>query len=185
MKVSIIIPIYNVKDYLKECIDSVLMQTFRNFEVLLIDDGSTDLSGELCDKISLNDSRIRVFHKLNGGPSSTRNYGIDRALGEYIIFLDSDDYWIDKDTLSLLIEKAESENLDVVRGEFVNVDAKGKQLFTPDLLEGNLNLKNQILSSYEMMKYVMNGRFFLGFFCCVNQLLETYVLMRVLNIKKI
>ena len=58
MKVSIIIPIYNVKDYLKECIDSVLMQTFRNFEVLLIDDGSTDLSGELCDKISLNDSRI-------------------------------------------------------------------------------------------------------------------------------
>lgn len=158
--VSIIIPIYNVERFLKDCIDSVLMQTFKDFEILLIDDGSTDLSGELCDNIALIDSRIGVFHKPNGGSSSARNYGIDRALGEYVIFLDSDDYWIDKDILSLLIEKAESENLDVVRGEFVNVDAKGKLLYTPDLSKESLKLKNQVLSSYEMMKFVMNGRFF-------------------------
>lgn len=158
--ISIIIPVYNVEAYLQVCVDSILAQTFKDFEVLLIDDGSTDSSGKLCDEMVCRDSRIRVFHKPNGGPSSTRNYGIDRALGEYIIFLDSDDYWINKDVLSLLIEKAESKNLDVVRGEFVNVDVKGKQLYTPDLPEGNLNLKNQILSSYEMMKYVMNGRFF-------------------------
>lgn len=158
--VSIIIPIYNVETYLKECVDSVLIQTFKDFEILLIDDGSTDSSGELCDNIALIDSRIRVFHKSNGGLSSARNYGMDRAVGEYIIFLDSDDYWINKDILSLLVKKAESENLDVVRGEFVNVDAKGKQLYTPDLSEESLKLKNQILSSCEMMKFVMNGRVF-------------------------
>lgn len=158
--VSIIIPIYNVESFLKDCIDSVLMQTFKDFEILLIDDGSTDSSGKLCDEIALKDSRIRVFHKSNGGLSSARNYGIDKALSEYIIFLDSDDYWIDENILSLFIEKAESENLDVVRGEFANVDTKGKQLHTPELLEESLNLKNQILSSYEMMKFVMNGRFF-------------------------
>lgn len=159
-KVSIIIPIYNVEAYLEESVDSVLIQTFKDFEILLIDDGSKDLSGKFCDEIALKDSRIRVFHKSNGGLSSARNHGMDRALGEYVIFLDSDDYWINKDILSLLIGKAESENLDVVRGEFVNVDAKGKQLFTPDLPEETLNLQNQILSSYEMMKFVINGRFF-------------------------
>lgn len=159
-KVSIIIPIYNVEAYLEECVDSVLIQTFKDFEILLIDDGSKDLSGKFCDEIALKDSRIRVFHKSNGGLSSARNHGMDRALGEYIIFLDSDDYWINKDILSLFVKKAESENLDVVRGEFVNVDAKRKQLYTPDLPEESLNLKNQILSSYEMMKFVINGRFF-------------------------
>lgn len=160
LRLSIIIPVYNIEIYLKECVDSVLSQTFKDFEILLIDDGSKDTSGKLCDEIALKDSRIRVFHKSNGGLSSARNYGIDRALGEYVIFLDSDDYWINKDILSLLVKKAESENLDVVRGEFVNVDAKGKQLYTPDLSEESLKLKNQILSSYEMMKFVMNGRFF-------------------------
>lgn len=158
--ISIIIPIYNVETYLKECVDSVLIQTFKDFEILLIDDGSKDSSGKLCDEIASTDSRIKVYHKPNGGLSSARNCGIDRASGEYIIFLDSDDYWVDKEILSLLIEKAESENLDVVRGEFVNIDAKGKQLYTPDLPEESLNLKNQILSSYEMMKFVVNGRFF-------------------------
>lgn len=158
--ISIIVPVYNTELYLNCCIDSILSQTFTDWELLLINDGSTDKSGDICDDYAQKDSRIRVFHKYNEGPSSTRNYGINRALGEYIIFLDSDDYWINKDILSLLIEKAESENLDVVRGEFVNVDVKGKQLYTPDLPEGNLKLKNQILSSYEMMKYVMNGRFF-------------------------
>lgn len=157
---SIIIPVYNVEIFLKECVRSVLMQTFKDFEILLIDDGSKDSSGKLCNEIALKDSRIKVFHKPNGGLSSARNYGIDRSLGEYIIFLDSDDFWIDKDILSLLVKKAELQNLDVVRGEFVNVDTKGKQLYTPDFMEENLNLRNQILSSYEMMKFVINGRFF-------------------------
>lgn len=158
--VSIIIPIYNVETYLNECVNSVLIQTFKDFEILLIDDGSKDSSGKLCDEIASTDSRIRVYHKPNGGLSSARNYGIDKASGKYIIFLDADDYWVDKYILSLLIEKSESKNLDVVRGELVNVDAKGKQLYTPDLSEESLKLKNQILGSYEMMKFVINGRFF-------------------------
>lgn len=159
-KVSIIIPIYNVEAYLEECVSSVLIQTFKDFEILLIDDGSKDSSGKLCDEISLKDSRIRVFHKSNGGLSSARNYGMDRALGDYIIFLDSDDYWIEKDTLSLMLKKLESENLDVVRGEYEYVDEKGNKLYTPKLQEEALNLKNQIFGSYEMMTYVMNHRFF-------------------------
>ena len=84
---SIIIPVYNVEKYLKECVKSVLMQSIKDFEILLIDDGSKDSSGKLCDEIASTDSRIRVYHKPNGGLSSARNYGIDRALGEYIIFL--------------------------------------------------------------------------------------------------
>lgn len=102
---SIIIPVYNVEKYLKECVKSVLMQSIKDFEILLIDDGSKDSSGKLCDEIASTDSRIRVYHKPNGGLSSARNYGIDRALGEYIIFLDSDDFWIDKDILFLLVKR--------------------------------------------------------------------------------
>lgn len=140
------------------------MQTFKDFEILLIDDGSTDLSGKLCDEIALKDSRIRVFHKSNGGSSSARNYGIDKSLGEYIIFLDSDDYWINKDILSLFVDKANAENLDAIRGEYVNVDENGNSLYTPNLLEETIKLKDQVFGSYEMLKYVMNGIFFSGLF---------------------
>lgn len=157
-KVSIIVPIYNVEAYLKECVDNVLSQTFKDIEVLLINDGSTDLSGKLCDNIAFTDNRIKVFHKINGGLSSARNFGMDRASGKYIIFLDSDDYWKERNALSLLVEKAEKDNLDVVRGEYLNVDAKGNSLDTPDLLAEEL--KNKVFGSYEMMKNVINGRFF-------------------------
>lgn len=162
--VSVIMPIYNVQMYLEECVNSVSAQTFKDIEILLIDDGSTDLSGKLCDEIALTDSRIRVFHKLNGGLSSARNYGIDKALGKYIIFLDSDDFWIKKDILSLMVEKANLGNLDVVRGEYINVDNRGNRLQTPILLATSLNFMNQTFGSYEMMKYVINGYFFSGLF---------------------
>lgn len=158
LKVSIIIPIYNVETYLRECVESVLAQTFKDVEVLLIDDGSTDASGCLCEDIALMDSRIKVFHKANGGLSSARNYGIDRASGIYIIFLDSDDYWEEGNVLSLLVEKAEKEDLDVVRGEYINVDVEGNRLKTPDLSAGKL--KDKVFGSYEMMKDVIDGRFF-------------------------
>lgn len=158
--VSVIIPIYNVQMYLKECVNSVFAQTFKDIEILLIDDGSTDQSGKLCDEIALKDSRVRVFHKLNGGLSSARNYGIDKALGKYIIFLDSDDFWIEKDILSLMVEKANIRDLDVVRGEYINVDNKGNRFQTPKLLAESLNFTNQTFGSYEMMKYVINGYFF-------------------------
>lgn len=92
-KISVIVPVYNVKKYLSRCIDSILAQTFTDFELLLIDDGSKDNSGKICDEYAKNDCRIRVFHKKNGGVSSARNVGIDNSVGEWIVFADADDYF--------------------------------------------------------------------------------------------
>lgn len=109
--VSIIIPIYNVGCYLRQCVDSILMQTFKDFEILLIDDGSTDGTSHLCDEISQVDTRIKVFHKTNGGLSDARNFGINQAKGEYIIFVDGDDYWDGIDSLMKLYDEC-LNNLD-------------------------------------------------------------------------
>ncbi|MDY6367562.1 MAG: glycosyltransferase family 2 protein [Clostridia bacterium] len=92
MKISVIVPVYNTEKYLNRCIDSILAQTFTDFELLLIDDGSTDSSGKICDEYALKDKRVKVFHKENGGVSRARNLGIDNAQGEYLSFIDSDDY---------------------------------------------------------------------------------------------
>ena len=91
-KISVIVPIYNILEYLPRCVRSLQAQTYANLEILLVDDGSTDGTGELCDRLAEGDERIRVFHKENGGSSSARNYGLARATGAYIGFVDSDDY---------------------------------------------------------------------------------------------
>ena len=90
--VSIIVPIYNVEQYLRECIDSIIKQTYKNLEIILVDDGSPDNCGQICDEYAKKDDRIKVIHKENGGLSSARNAGLDIATGEYISFIDSDDY---------------------------------------------------------------------------------------------
>lgn len=90
--ISVIVPVYNVSQHIRTCLDSILFQTYSNFEVLLIDDGSKDDSGAICDEYAQSDSRVRVFHKVNGGVSSARNVGIDNARGEWLTFIDSDDY---------------------------------------------------------------------------------------------
>lgn len=90
--ISVIVPVYNTEKYLRRCIDSVLAQTYADFELLLIDDGSKDKSGEICDEYAQKDARVRVFHKENGGVSSARNLGLDNARGEWVAFVDSDDY---------------------------------------------------------------------------------------------
>lgn len=90
-KISVIVPVYKVEKYLHRCVDSILAQTFTDFEILLIDDGSPDRSGEICDEYAKKDSRVRVFHKENGGVSSARNLGLENAVGEWIWFVDSDD----------------------------------------------------------------------------------------------
>ena len=104
---SIIVPVYNVENYLTECIESILIQTYRDFELILIDDGSTDNSPEICDKYSEKDSRIRVIHKTNGGVSSARNVGLDIALGKYILFIDSDDGFSREDALLHILGRVE------------------------------------------------------------------------------
>lgn len=97
--ISIIVPIYNVEKYLHQCLDSILAQRNTDFELLLIDDGSLDKSGQICEEYALEDSRIRVFHKDNGGVSSARNFGLENAKGEWVTFIDSDD-WVDEDYLA-------------------------------------------------------------------------------------
>lgn len=90
-KVSVIVPVYKVEKYIGQCIESILSQTFKDFELILVDDGSPDSSGAICDQYAQKDSRIQVFHKENGGVSSARNYGIEKAKGEWLCFVDSDD----------------------------------------------------------------------------------------------
>ena len=100
--VSIIVPIFNTEKYLRRCIDSVLSQTYKDFELLLIDDGSTDTSDSICDEYAAKDARVKVFHKANGGVSSARNLGLHRAIGKYVVFVDSDD-WVKSDYIENLM----------------------------------------------------------------------------------
>lgn len=109
---SIIIPVYNVSRYLRRCIDSVLSQSYGDFELLLVDDGSSDDSGVICDEYAEKDDRIKVFHKKNGGVSSARNKGIDEARGNYVVFVDSDDYIL-SDRLSQIL-KLSDNNPDII-----------------------------------------------------------------------
>lgn len=108
-KISVIIPVYKVEAYLERCVTSVVRQTYSNLEIILVDDGSPDRSGQMCDALALQDSRIRVIHKKNGGLSDARNVGIDAATGEYIAFLDSDD-WFDPTMLQTLYRLCEENN---------------------------------------------------------------------------
>lgn len=117
---SIIVPVYNVEQYLDNCINSILNQTYRNFELILIDDGSPDKSAEICDKYRLLDNRIKVIHKKNGGLSSARNAGLEIATGKYIGFVDSDD-WINKDMYDKMLNLAEKNEADIVQCEYLEV----------------------------------------------------------------
>ena len=108
-QVSVIVPIYNLENTLRRCVDSVLSQTFPEFEVLLVDDGSTDTSGSIADAY-LADSRVRVFHKQNGGVSSARNFGIDRMQGTYAAFVDADD-WIEPNTLETALRYCKNSDI--------------------------------------------------------------------------
>ena len=89
---SIIIPVYNVEQYINQCIESILIQTYHDYEIILIDDGSTDSSGEICDTYAQKDSRVKVVHKINGGVSSARNIGLQMIKGKYLTFIDPDDF---------------------------------------------------------------------------------------------
>jgi len=104
MKVSFILPIYNVEKYLSECVESILVQTYSDFEILLVDDGSPDNCPALCDEWAKKDSRIKALHKPNGGLSDARNYGFEHAQGDYVVFVDSDDFWVNKECLQRLMK---------------------------------------------------------------------------------
>lgn len=112
--VTIIIPVYQAEKYLRECIDSIRAQEWTNWELLLVDDGSTDQSGKICDEYAELDRRIRVFHQINGGVSKARNGGLNEAYGEYILFVDADD-WIEKETLKILISTIQKSGVPMLQ----------------------------------------------------------------------
>lgn len=124
MKISVIVPVYNTEKYLHKCVDSILAQTFTDFELLLIDDGSTDNSGKICNEYAAKDNRVKVFHKENGGVSRARNLGIDNARGEYLSFIDSDDY-IRPDMYAELVAVADKYNVDLAVSD---IELNGKVL---------------------------------------------------------
>lgn len=111
---SIIIPVYNVERYISKCVESVLSQTFRDFEIILVDDGSTDASGNICDNFSLSQDKIKVIHKKNGGAASARNDAIGVASGKYLVFLDGDDYWDLENGLQIIYDRIRKYGNDVV-----------------------------------------------------------------------
>lgn len=115
--VSIIVPIYKVEDYIRECIDSILAQTYSDFELILVDDGSPDSCGRICDDYAKRDNRIKVVHKVNGGLTSARNAGLEVAKGEWIMHVDGDD-WIEPDMIESLIQAAQATGADLVFGDF-------------------------------------------------------------------
>ncbi len=127
LKISVIVPVYNTLDCLKRCVDSIMRQSYENLELILVDDGSTDGSGEFCNKLEKQDNRIRVYHKENGGASSARNIGIRNAVGDYIGFVDSDDY-IDTDMYQKMMELAIEKNLQMVQISREEVDEEGNKL---------------------------------------------------------
>lgn len=123
--ISVVVPIYNVEKYIENCIKSIINQTYDNLEIILVDDGSKDNCGKICDEYATKDNRIKVMHKENGGLSDARNCGLEISNGKYVIFIDSDD-WIEKNMIELLYSNIIKANADISICEFVEEDEQGK-----------------------------------------------------------
>lgn len=161
MLVTIIVPVYNVAKYIEECIQCVMKQTFEMWELLLIDDGSVDRSGAICDAFAAKDDRIIVIHKQNTGVSDTRNIGLDMARGKYVIFLDADDYWYDNSALDVLVCEAETNGADIVRGEYKAVKEDGSDLFVRPINKSKKILSRKVLDPGEFYTEILGGENFL------------------------
>ena len=155
--VSIVVPIYKVEKYLCDCLDSILSQTYKELQILLIDDGSPDGSGAICDEYALKDDRIVVIHSRNGGLSAARNRGLSLCEGEYILFLDSDD-WLEKDAVEVLFKNAEKKQLDILLYDAISFDEYNPR---PDDTEVNKYIRKHAYPSlctgaelfFEMLSY--------------------------------
>ena len=141
-KISVIVPVYNVEKFIRRCLDSIINQTMKDLEIILVDDGSTDNSGVICDEYAKLDNRITVIHKENGGVSSARNRGLDIATGEWIAFVDSDDY-IDNKMYEILYTNAEKNNCDISVCYFEYINQKGISLYNPNKKLGIKGIYNE------------------------------------------
>mgnify|MGYP004532818717 CR=1 FL=1 len=159
-EISIIVPVYKVEKYLERCINSVLIQTFDNFELILVDDGSPDKCGEICDKYAKLDSRIKVIHKKNGGLSSARNVGLDVAKGKYIGFVDSDDY-INKYMFQKLYENIIQNNADISMCDYEEIVKD-----TIVIYKENKNTKKLVLNSIEALENIYKEKGWIYVIAC-------------------
>ena len=175
-KISVIVPVYNAEKYLLSCIESILVQTFTDFDLLLIDDGSTDTSGVICDDYAHKDSRVRVFHKKNGGANSARKYGVEKSLNDWIVFVDADDMilsncldsllQIDYTNYDLIVSASYCDSLNVSSKDFVCDTLNRKLSFTScarlyrkNVLLETMNVPNWINIGEDLMvnlKYALN-----------------------------
>lgn len=153
--ISVIVPVYNVEQYLEKCVNSIINQTYKNLEIILVDDGATDSSGIMCDELAESDNRIKVYHKENGGLSDARNYGVERATGDYIGFVDSDDY-IDSEMYEKLYEAIKRENVDVAECSLKVIYPGKIELFTDEKYYKVLG-KTEYLEEYLTIKKVFGS----------------------------
>ena len=162
-KVSIIIPVYNVEKYVKEAVESAMNQTYKNIEIILVDDGSTDNSGKICDEIEKEDKRIKVIHTKNGGLSAARNVGLETATGDYIMFLDSDDF-LELDAVEHMYNAIEEKNADYIIGNYINATEDGEKWEKPvfsyeEFREFRLSIEDSFNSFFIMNSSVCNKIF--------------------------
>ena len=154
--ISIIVPVYNVEAYIRKCVDSILNQSFSDYELLLIDDGSPDNCGRICDEYAEKNERVRVFHKENGGVSSARNTGLDNCRAEYIVFCDSDDY-LEQEWLEKLYCSIDGRQTDLVCADAVVVDETGSIIRREKCGKGSFRMSNAHQRAEFLIKYFLNG----------------------------
>lgn len=170
-KISIIIPIYNTKNELKKCLDSICNQTYKDLEIICVDDGSTDGSEKILDDYSKQDCRIKLIHKENGGESSARNVGLKMATGQYIGFMDCDD-WIETDMYQLLMEYMEQYNVDIVAASWFK-EEKDKSI----RVSNNGSVNEGILNQEQLLYYVYARDEYQGFAYMWDKLYRREVLL--------
>ncbi len=155
--VSIIVPVYNVEKYLRRCLDSIINQTYQDIEIIVVDDGSTDASKHICDEYAKIDSRISVIHKENGGVSSARNVGLARSNGEWVLFVDADDY-LPNDALSFYISVVETVEVDMVLGSYVELNTNNDIIKSDSrVFEKQISMLDSLLLFYKSDTNLFQG----------------------------
>lgn len=185
--VSIIVPIYNAEKYLCRCLDSIELQSFEDFEVILVDDGSPDNSGKICDTYVNKDIRFRVIHQSNGGVSVARQTGLDAANGEYVIHADPDD-WVEKDWISMLFEKIKEENADIAICDVDKIFKKRTMVYhedpfsdmSADIIEKFLSGKLWGSCWNKLVRRELFGKYNIGFIPTMSMWEDLYVSCRLM-----
>lgn len=172
IKISVIVPIYNVADYIKQCVNSVMEQTYKNLEILLVDDGSLDKCPYICDQYQKQDSRIKVIHKTNGGLSDARNCGIQMATGDYVMFLDGDDYWDDPNALERLSKRIGESDVDVLNFSYKKCfEDTGKKI---SYIQNVADMPLEYCTKEQQLNYMMNHSLYIASAC--NKLIRRSLL---------